>query len=76
MDGGINFSPSNVSEIPLNYNNEAYKKAIGELAAKIFAAKKQDAAADTTEWEREIDRHVYVLYDLTPKEIAVVEGSV
>ena len=33
------------------------------------------AEADTTALEREIDRLVYELYDLTPEEIAVVEGA-
>ena len=28
---------------------------------------------DTTAWEREIDRLVYELYDLTKEEIAIVE---
>ncbi|HLB49472.1 MAG TPA: hypothetical protein VJL59_20865 [Anaerolineales bacterium] len=37
--------------------------------------KQRDPAADTTALEREIDRLVYELYDLTPEEIAVVEGA-
>ncbi|HLB49475.1 MAG TPA: hypothetical protein VJL59_20880 [Anaerolineales bacterium] len=42
---------------------------------RILAAKWHDPKADTTALEREIDRLVYKLYDLTPEEIAVVEES-
>jgi len=41
----------------------------------IQAAKERDPKADTTALEREIDRLVYDLYDLTTAEIAVVEES-
>jgi len=46
-----------------------------EDAKKIFAAKARDASADTSALEREIDQLVYVLYDLTPEEIQIVEGA-
>ena len=42
---------------------------------RILAAKWHDPKADTTALEREIDRLVYDLYDLTTAEIAVVEES-
>ncbi len=32
-------------------------------------------AADTSALESEIDQQVYALYDLTPGEIAIVEGT-
>jgi hypothetical protein len=38
-------------------------------------SKQRDSGADTTSWEREIDRLVYKLYDLTPAEIKLVEHS-
>ena len=40
----------------------------------LFAAKKADSSADTTEWEKQIDQKVYELYGLIPDEIAIVEG--
>jgi len=40
---------------------------------KILAAKKQNPQADTSEWEREIDRLVYQLYQLTEEEIKIIE---
>ena len=49
-----------------------------EIAAwveEILAAKRADARADTTQAERRIDELVYQLYELTPEEIAIVEGK-
>jgi len=37
--------------------------------------KQKDHNADTSDIEREIDQMVYKLYDLTPEEIAIVEGK-
>jgi len=45
------------------------------LVDKILAAKADDAKADTSALEAEIDRLVYTLYGLTAGEIAVVEGE-
>jgi len=55
---------------------EQYKqKPIVTLVDRILAAKQRDPKADTTALEREIDQLVYKLYDLTPEEIAIVEGK-
>jgi adenine-specific DNA-methyltransferase len=40
---------------------------------KIIAAKKENPKANTIAWEREIDRLVYQLYELTDEEIMIVE---
>ena len=45
------------------------------LVDQILAAKQRDPAADTRALEAEIDRRVYALYELTPEEIAIVEGQ-
>ena len=50
------------------------EKPIVALVDSILAAKKKDPDADTSALEREIDQLVYKLYDLTPEEIAIVEG--
>jgi len=42
---------------------------------KILAAKKQNPQTDTGEWEKEIDRLVYKLYNLTEEEIKIIEGG-
>ncbi len=45
------------------------------LLVKILAAKQKDPSADTSALERQIDKMVYALYDLTPEEIEIVEGK-
>lgn len=39
-------------------------------------ARQPTLTADTNALEREIDRQVYAFYGLTPKESALVEGTV
>jgi hypothetical protein len=43
---------------------------------KIIAAKKENPKANTIAWEREIDRLVYQLYELTDEEIMIVENKI
>lgn len=38
-------------------------------------AKQKDSNADTSALERRIDEMVYTLYNLTPEDIAIVEGT-
>ena len=45
------------------------------LITRILAIKTSTPSEDVSAFEAEIDRLVYKLYDLTPEEIAVVEGS-
>ncbi len=49
--------------------------AIENIVDNIMAIKKNDAAADVSALEAEIDRLVYRLYDLTLDEIRLVEGK-
>jgi len=49
-------------------------KLVGHVVDKINIAKKRNPMVDTNILEREIDKHVYALYDLTPDEIKIVEG--
>jgi hypothetical protein len=72
MDGGINFSPSNVSQIPIP--NPKNKKPVESLVERILAAKAKNPQADTSKLEKEIDQLVYQLYGLTEEEIKIVEG--
>jgi hypothetical protein len=45
------------------------------LIAHFRDRQRQNPAADTSGWEREIDEAVYALYGLTPAEIKIVEES-
>lgn len=46
-----------------------------EKVDRILALKKEDPNTDTSQLEAEIDVMVYELYELTPEEIAIVEGK-
>ena len=52
------------------------KQPFFTLVDQILDSKGKDSAADTSALERQIDEMVYKLYDLTPEEIAIVEGKV
>ena len=45
------------------------------LADEILSLKKKNEDANVSEQESQIDQIVYQLYDLTPDEIAIVEGQ-
>ena len=68
-----------MQSIPIPFiipSNQSIVSQIESLVSNILETKKQDPEKDTTELEREIDKLVYGLYELTSEEIAVVEGSV
>ena len=77
MDGGINFSPANVSEIPIPDFHKSKDKCndIVETVNQIITAKSEDIANDTSNLEKKVNQCVYDLYELTSKEIAVVEAA-
>ncbi|MCX8081736.1 MAG: N-6 DNA methylase, partial [Bacteroidia bacterium] len=67
-----------VEKIPIPCVTQFNKFLIDQveiLVNNIYFAKKQNPQADTTEWEREIDRLVYQLYELTEEEVRIIEGS-
>ncbi len=65
-----------LSEIPIKSIVKDRQESFISLADKILAAKQRDPESDTTALEHQIDQLVYQLYELTPEEIAVVEGSI
>ena len=65
-----------VQKLPVVVPSEEKQRPITDRVDKILAAKAADPDADTTEQEKEIDKLVYALYDLTEDEIAIVERSV
>jgi adenine-specific DNA-methyltransferase len=50
-------------------------KDVPGVVDRILKAKRANASADTSAWEREIDERVYRLYGLTPDEIHLVEEA-
>ncbi|MGL4377305.1 MAG: TaqI-like C-terminal specificity domain-containing protein, partial [Microcoleaceae cyanobacterium] len=68
--------PSVIKEIPIIIDiNPRDLKYIKLLVEQILTAKKSDTKADTIALEKEIDKMVYQLYELTEEEIKIVEGE-
>ena len=60
---------------PVTEANQHLVTQIEDKVDKILDAKDINPDADVSELENEIDQIVYLLYDLTPEEIAIVEGA-
>lgn len=73
--GYLRISRNEIKTIPVPKIAKATEACIISLVDRILAAKKRDPKADTTALEHEIDQLVYKLYDLTPEEIDIVEGT-
>lgn len=67
---------SYVSQIPVISLSSDKKISLDKIVDKIFSIKLQNGATSTHDLESQIDQLVYQLYDLTPEEIAIVEGAV
>ncbi|MBK7918717.1 MAG: Eco57I restriction-modification methylase domain-containing protein [Chloroflexi bacterium] len=61
-----------VSQIPVPQISDKY--TIESRVERILATKQADPTANISALEREIDELVYALYNLTPAEIALIEG--
>jgi hypothetical protein len=66
---------THVKKLPLFVASSEQQAPIVKLVDEILAVKSRDINANTDELEREIDRLIYQLYDLTPDEIEIVEAS-
>lgn len=73
--GRIQFRGDRMATIPIANYSENVAAKLSTIVDQILSAKKDNPAADTSALEREIDQQVYTLYDLTPEEIAIVEGN-
>jgi hypothetical protein len=58
---------------PITPANQPIVEKIEALVEQILA--KKEKGEDTTALEREIDRLVYSLYELTEEEIKMIEGQ-
>ena len=61
--------------IPLRSPSSEQQASVEILVNQILTAKRTHPNADVSDLENEIDQIVYLLYDLTPDEIAIVEGK-
>lgn len=63
-----------MKQIPIPAATSQQQEEIEDRVERILAAKKENPEADVSALETEIDQLVYQLYNLTPEEIAIVEG--
>ncbi|MFZ3089762.1 MAG: class I SAM-dependent DNA methyltransferase [Nitrospirota bacterium] len=75
MSGGyFNIGNNEINNIPIANFSQATKIGFAKIVDQILTAKQKDPDADTSALEKQIDEMVYELYELTPEEIAIVEG--
>jgi len=72
----ITVTKENLSVLPIKNINESFKSKLETLVNQINSIKFGNSNTDTTEIENQIDQLVYQLYDLTEKEIEIVENGV
>ena len=73
--GALPFDTESVKVIPIPDASKAQQQEIEMIIKSILSRKQTSPTADTSDMEREIDRLVYQLYNLTEEEIAVIEGT-
>ena len=72
---GFDVGVGKIRDFPIAKIPREQQEPLIILVDKIFAAKRKDPDADTSDLEDEIDELVYTLYDLTPEEIAIVGAA-
>lgn len=74
--GGINFTRNMIGSLPIpkiNSKNQNLVDEIINLVNQILALKTENSSADISKLEKDIDNLIYKLYNLTPKEIEIIE---
>ena len=72
---GLHVKIYQLKEIPIPFVSVAHQKPIIDIVNEIIETKRDNPCADTSVLEKEIDRWVYRLYNLTGEEIGVIEGT-
>jgi hypothetical protein len=73
--GYFDLNGTQIKNIPIPKATIEQQKQVAEIVDVILNEKKDNGNADTSDMEREIDRLVYKLYNLTDEEIAVIENN-
>ncbi|MDF7824088.1 Eco57I restriction-modification methylase domain-containing protein [Pontiellaceae bacterium B12227] len=73
--GRVQFRGDRMQKISIASATASQKDEIVKRVEEILVLKHDDPAADVSTLEAEIDELIYKLYDLTPEEIAIVEGA-
>jgi type I restriction-modification system DNA methylase subunit len=61
--------------LPFKQPSGATLNSVNHLFDKIIAAKRREPDADVADLQREIDELIYHLYDLTPREIEIIQAG-
>jgi len=64
-----------MENIPIPEIDDSMESKISEVVDRIIKIKEKGKNVDVLKYEHQIDQLVYKLYDLTPDEIAIVEGN-
>ena len=75
LSEGLHCYPNDAKELPIPDVAPEQQAPIIELVDRILTTKRTDPNENVSTLENEIDEIVYLLYDLTPDEIAIVEGK-
>ena len=65
----------NIPIVEQNSTNQCLVDEIISLVDKILALKAENSSAETSQLEKDIDNLIYKLYNLTPKEIKIIQGA-
>ncbi len=69
---------SELEKVPIptiNSKNQSLVDEIINLVNQILALKTENSSADISKLEKDIDNLIYKLYNLTPKEIKIIQGA-
>ena len=64
-----------LKDLPIKILSLSEQRPFVSLVEKILSEKNERPTADVSTLEREIDQHVYKLYNLTPEEIKIIDGA-
>jgi adenine-specific DNA-methyltransferase len=64
-----------IEQIPVKIPSPEQEIKINKIVEKIILLKDENQLQDTTDLEKQIDKLVYQLYDLTEEEIKIVEKN-
>lgn len=65
--------PIQLFKLPIKIASSETQQSISKLVDTNTASKKQ--GQETTEIEKELDKHIYNIYDLTEEEIKIIENN-
>ena len=75
LNSNTHVAAGELNALPFPDSEDSIRESIINFVDQILAAKRADPNTDVSDLEKEIDQIVYLLYDLTPVEIKIVEKA-